>query len=275
MTTLDSSALNSWGGWADVGCVLVIIGIVGEGAELIVKWGEKECFRKWFEYRLNPNILSSFVKFVGPIILPVETIFAFMVILGLSIEFLGTHKANGILYRNNNELLAKNNALEGVLRPRILQFDSSAFCNSLKGKPKVSVEILYPKDDVEAYDFADKIMLDLISLGWRVSFPRPIIQDDLPDPLSRKFGSNMPLVTRMNVSWGGFGIIAGNMAVDMASPGPVPDFGIAFSEGFGGGRYGSSLIFSTNDPRIPDNSIKLIIGPAYNGVNWENGRMER
>lgn len=111
MTTLDSSALSAWGALADLGCFLVIVGIVGESAELLVKWGKKKRFRDGFSLRFdekNRRKLVLLIKVIKPKILPVETVFVGMVVTGLAIEFLGTHKANGILYKNNSDLVATN-----------------------------------------------------------------------------------------------------------------------------------------------------------------------
>jgi hypothetical protein len=167
---------------------MVIFGIIGESAELIVKWGKKESFRKCFGDRLNPILLDGFVKFIRPKILPVETVFIGMVVFGLAIEFLGTHKANGILFRNNSDLLATNTAissqvaglnkeaaderlkadqLEMQMMPRRIYFNERMkFMDLTKGVNKFPIKIVVGQTDNETENFARDVSDFFESAGF-------------------------------------------------------------------------------------------------------------
>lgn len=97
-------------------------------------------------------------------------------------------------------------------RPRYTFFDSNKFVESLNGVPPEKVEILYERENEEAYTLAFAISLALGTgkgnAGWDVSGPRPVTEKDAL--FSRDFGShpeNVPLIMRAGGS-GGVGIIA-------------------------------------------------------------------
>lgn len=106
MKSEDSFWLFVWETIATIGIIVVILGIIGEGSELVSKWALKLKYKKrqdelddgsrWF--------LAVLLKFIRPRILEVETFAFAMVIVGLMAEFWGGHKAQGILDENNSQL---------------------------------------------------------------------------------------------------------------------------------------------------------------------------
>lgn len=87
MTSLDSSSLKFWEGLANWGMVVVIIGVAGEGVEIIAKL----LFKKWYER------YEKMVDVVG-------FVFWVMVVFGLAIEFRGDNKSKEITDRENAQL---------------------------------------------------------------------------------------------------------------------------------------------------------------------------
>lgn len=85
---------------------MVIVGVLGESAELLVKWGRKRRFRKRLN-DVNRRRLVGFVKVARPKLLPVETVFFTVLVIGLAIEFLGSHTATRIADRENVRLKLK------------------------------------------------------------------------------------------------------------------------------------------------------------------------
>jgi len=96
MTTLDSASLKYWELVADWGTKLVIIGVAGEGVELLVKCFESSLKKKQ-QWR-------HFFHKADPWINTVGGIFWIMVVLGLWAEFRGNHMAKVILDKDNAEL---------------------------------------------------------------------------------------------------------------------------------------------------------------------------
>src|SRR6266446_1909351 len=91
MSFLDSSSLSFWESVSEFGFVMVIVGVVGEGAELVVKWRKR---------RREESILEK----ESPWMLPIETAFFALLVLGLAVEFIGSHKAMRIAREESNRL---------------------------------------------------------------------------------------------------------------------------------------------------------------------------
>jgi hypothetical protein len=92
MTSLDASSLKAWEDWADFGFKLVIVGVVGECAEL---------FARWFERRTKKRL----PKWLNRSLLPIESFFWIVLCIGLSMEYTG-----GVQSRRISD--GKNAALE-------------------------------------------------------------------------------------------------------------------------------------------------------------------
>jgi hypothetical protein len=105
MTAADlSSSLNGWIHFAEFGCIVVIVGILGESVELVAKLGKRKDFIKWFSGRLNPRLLAPFVKLTIPDKLWIEGISLILVAVGLLIEVIASHVVYGISDLQNAEL---------------------------------------------------------------------------------------------------------------------------------------------------------------------------
>lgn len=96
--------------------------------------------------------------------------------------------------------------------PRMLAL--TKFIEDLKDKPRASAEVMYKKDDGEAWGLAWEIAGGLSGAGWRVS--RPVaIPEDLTSETMSKMGSEFlrdaPLSVRIGVQPMGVTIIAKTM----------------------------------------------------------------
>jgi hypothetical protein len=90
MTFMDSSSLTFWEIISEVGFILVIVGVVGEGAELVVEWIKRH----------EPEGTRKKRKWL----LPVETLSFVILVVGLALEFLGSHEAMRIADAQNASL---------------------------------------------------------------------------------------------------------------------------------------------------------------------------
>ena len=91
MIPLAASSLKFWESFSEFGFILVIIGVVGEVSELAVKWVER---------RRGRSIPKKEIRWL----LPVETLFFAVLVVGLSMEFLGSHNATRIADAENARL---------------------------------------------------------------------------------------------------------------------------------------------------------------------------
>jgi len=108
MVSLDSELLRFWERVSEIGFIAVIIGVMLEVAELCAKWYER-CKAKRFPKKLHRWIL------------PIETLGFSILVIGLAVEFLGSHKAMQIADRQNSVLAkdaAEGNRLAGVANER-------------------------------------------------------------------------------------------------------------------------------------------------------------
>lgn len=94
MTPLDLSSLTFWEFVSEFGFVMVIVGVVGEAVELVVKW-------------IGRHRGKELPKKETKWLLPFETLFFAILVIGLATEFLGSHKAMRIANRLNAELHTK------------------------------------------------------------------------------------------------------------------------------------------------------------------------
>src|SRR5947208_7750223 len=104
MTDVDSQ-VRFWVALSEWGFVAVIVGVLGEGVELVQEWRAK--FQR-----------TSGVKPSG-YLLPFETFFFVLLVLGLAAEFWGSHKAVRLselqnAYLNNEAAQARKEAAEAV-----------------------------------------------------------------------------------------------------------------------------------------------------------------
>jgi hypothetical protein len=83
---------------------MVIVGILGEGVELLAKLGRRKDFKKWFGERLNPRLLTPFAKLTIPDKLWIEGISLYLVAAGLLIEVGASHEVYSISDSQNASL---------------------------------------------------------------------------------------------------------------------------------------------------------------------------
>jgi hypothetical protein len=190
MSASDSFWLIIWELIAAIGVIVVIVGIIGEGSELLVKWALKTKYKK-FQKELDDGFrwfLAILMKFVRPRILEVETFAFALVVLGLVAEFWGGHKSQQILDRNNSrlnlaaeqlgktnaqlslqvELLKSNNlALYEEIQPRrITPEKKKILVDLLKNAPKGKVTVGSRDSDLEAWVYMRQIADVLKTSGF-------------------------------------------------------------------------------------------------------------
>jgi hypothetical protein len=90
MTFMDSSSLTFWEIISEVGFIMVIVGVVGEGIELVVEWLERH----------KPEGTQKKPQWL----LPVATLSFVILVVGLAMEFLGSHNAMRIADSQNARL---------------------------------------------------------------------------------------------------------------------------------------------------------------------------
>jgi hypothetical protein len=108
-----SSSLNGWIHFAELGCVVVIIGIIGEGVDLLSKWWKKREFRVGFGIRfeeMNRGRATILIKRARPRILEIETISLALVATGLLIEVWASHEVYAISDLQNVKIKAEAGA---------------------------------------------------------------------------------------------------------------------------------------------------------------------
>lgn len=134
-------------------------------------------------------------------------------------------------------------------RWRNLTIDAKEFKKSLQGKPTSKFEILYPREDEEAYTFALVLSEMLKSVGWTLAEIRPL---EAGDALPGKWDNpSAPLAVNSGAWWG--------MSLNVKScPYPpsahVNDSPVcALLEALRGGQ-----IF--NDPRLPEGIVRIVLG---------------
>jgi len=87
MSLFSGWSLDAWETLGDIGTVMVIIGVAGEGIEILVKWKRKEWYHK----------NESKIDLIGGV-------FWMLVVAGLAIEFRGNYKAKKIEEENTARL---------------------------------------------------------------------------------------------------------------------------------------------------------------------------
>jgi hypothetical protein len=245
-----TSAFSGWG-WADViATFLVVVGVIGE---------------VWAFYMKTPFNPTAFPRLESKK-RAVEIWSLVILLVGVAIEVPAT--VENLKDAANARLESKT--LEAKLRPRILQFDSSAFRDALNGKPKFDVRLLYSKDDADSYDLSFKIWSALQDVGWSASMPRPIVENDVP-LIMKGTPWEPPLAWMMGAQNGNFSFLANNLD-DKSKASPIHVLENAVSAAFGYGLFGSAGEVEMRDDRLPDNFVIMVIGGSYAGRNWGNGR---
>jgi hypothetical protein len=164
-------------GLALFGAALVIIGVLLEAAELIVKLGSNVKYGKWVsrvfgkKYRLKIALLA---KFLHPRILPFEAIGFGLLFIGLAIELIGSFVAErlqskeNLVLQNRVEVLRKaNDELEAAARDRtISEVQSNLFMVLTKDLPKTDIKVTVGLCDYETQRYAQQIRTMLTAAGY-------------------------------------------------------------------------------------------------------------
>jgi hypothetical protein len=172
MTSNDSTWLNFFAAMGWFGAGLVIIGVVLESAELIVKLGRKSAYRKWvgdvFGKDRRKMVVAS-IKYIHPRILPFEAVGFALLFIGLAIELVGSSTAEIVQSKENAELQAtnvlislrveqlraSNDALEAKQNPRTIDFSKKfRFIDLVKDLKKFPLKIVIGQADNETANFA-------------------------------------------------------------------------------------------------------------------------
>lgn len=167
MTAFDSASLKHFESLADWGTKLVIIGVAGEGIELLIKF---------FEPRLKKRLKwRHFFHKTDPWINAVGGVFWIMVVLGLCWEFSGNHKAKVILDKDNAELHLKAAKLEASRMWRLLTpQQTNAFKKATEEIRKFPVRVRYGTYHSEVEGFAKMVRGMLDSAGFVETNVAPI-----------------------------------------------------------------------------------------------------
>src|SRR5581483_4401369 len=96
--TFDASSLEFWETIADVGTVLVMVGVTGEGLDIVLKICKRKVKNARFHNWLEKHDFA--IEIWG-------AIFWIMVVVGLAIEFKGNHKAQQIVTVENTRMRQK------------------------------------------------------------------------------------------------------------------------------------------------------------------------
>jgi hypothetical protein len=175
MTSLDSLSLKCWEIVSEAGFVAVIIGVALEVVELVGKWFER-CKKERLPKRIRRWLL------------PVETIGFAILIIGLAVEFLGSHKAMQIADRENARLnkLAedsrlKADELEAKMKPRTITSEQQTnLIECLSRAPqKGKINVFAGIFDAEAVGFAEQISNVLAQAGFEVHCPLRLGSDSM------------------------------------------------------------------------------------------------
>jgi hypothetical protein len=179
MTSLDSSSLKFFDWVSFWGFAVAIVGVIGEGAEYLVKWTERRHFRKAFP-RSSRRDLVEIHRFTKPRLLRVETAFFVLLVGGLAFEFWGSENANRILSQYNAELHDRATQAELKIEemrkqaePRADRLRQSDFHTLAKENPSGEVEILYAPYNGEAAEFAAELHKELEAAGWKMLGVKP------------------------------------------------------------------------------------------------------
>ena len=253
---------------------MVAVGLVCELPELAYEL--KGIAREWipyFKYRIitrpRREHVAKVAAFVGWL----------LIVAGVAGERVAEVKVNDfdvsiqgcsdarIAELTQENTVAKNDLAATFMRtrPRLLS-DNAKFQTALKGKPKADVEIMFKPEDEEAYTLGMQIRARLtdtrpgLGAGWVVFSFRPLNQSDaLPDKQLNH--PEVPLAIKSG-AWYGLGFVVKSApypCFNHENDSPVCALQAALmASGVGGGQI-------SFDPRMPANTIKIIVGQEESG----------
>jgi hypothetical protein len=169
-------AFKFWTHFAEFGCVVVILGIIGEGLELAIKWWKRRKFRIGFGLRfddVNRARLGYLIRKVRPIHLEIETLALTLVIVGLLIEVAASHVAYGISDLQNATL--NNEAAEERLKAAKLEWQIADTQTNVSKIDPTNLPVLsmdaFVKLRVKGNEFPDLTQWDSIPISTNCVAP--------------------------------------------------------------------------------------------------------
>jgi len=143
------------------------------------------------------------------------------------------------------------------LGPRVNSFDTKKFVESLNGVAQRKVEVLYERENEEAYTIAMRVTSSLGpgmgNAGWHVSGPRPANERDaFADLIRNPVSQNVPLIMRVGGS-GGLGVIAN----------PKESIGASALRQALANSGAFIELQQFSEATIPDGVIRIVIGKPF------------
>jgi hypothetical protein len=171
-------------------------------------------------------------------------------------------EANERAAKLENEAEQARLELEKIRLTRFDRFNRNEFRNRIRGKPKIRVELLFQKDDVDSYILAMAVKGCLDAEDWNTIGPRPIREEDVS---FSEINKDAPLSVRAGVNMGGLSYVVKQLRRYDDQNEPVNVLMSAFTAGKRGlGDTQTSTVFGgMSDPSLPEDLVKLIIGPRY------------
>jgi hypothetical protein len=163
---------------------------------------------------------------------------------------IASRKLQNILETEFGELRLK--ATEAELRLEQLRrqvsarrIDESAFLKALDGTPTGNAEIVFPRDDGEAWWLATQLYGLLRQARWNVAFPRPLVPTGRMPP---SIAAQIPLTMEVGAQPTGITIVGKQ----------IPGFDAPIKQAFLASGFGISG--GTNE-MLPDGILLIVVGP--------------
>lgn len=167
------------------GSLIVILGVIVECVDLLAKCSKNNWCHKWGKRLIwhsnDRRVLMQFIHGVESINLLIEIIGFVLVVGGLGMELYGGTKALLASDLENRLLKRQLSEMEMNSRPRSQRFNREKFTKVLQRVPGKAIEILYDKNDLEGFQFAQLCLFAVQEAGWSVKGFRPFEESDIPE----------------------------------------------------------------------------------------------
>jgi hypothetical protein len=190
-----ASSFETWRRLAELGALVVVLGIMGEIAAILMESHDRNFFREWWDFRLNPKLFDPtwgwLLRWAKPRKLRIEFLSVVLVVGGLVVEIGAGHesyiisdKLNSVLNKEAadawtnaagamvlaRQLESTNIFLKMKLQPRaITEKQIKDFIFLTENLPKIPVRVSVAANIVESGSYAWQIR-DMFS---RAQFPIP------------------------------------------------------------------------------------------------------
>jgi len=213
------------------GISLVLLGVAGE---VVFDWKEMKGRLAWAK-RLSALVL----------------------IAGLILEFSEAAKTDKLVAATQLrvEQLRKENDKQ---LHKGLTFDPARFHDSLNGKPKMDVSILFAPNDEGSWWLAHNLEMELGIAGWRIVDFRAFREDDDITQVKDEYGwKNMPLSMRLDAPLGRISLGISGQEKNFGALGAVETAINSFAPEI------LALPRQHPDPRLSTNVLQIIVGPGF------------